>query len=361
MKILMLSSGDRVPSARFRLHPFVQPLRQRGHQVTLLSSIPQKYEYWKWLGFRPSQFVKRAVRRWHSVRARLQRFDVVVFDRELFDADDIGMEERFREVCPRMILDVDDAVFLRYPGKIESLARLCDGVIAGNRYLAEFATPHNSAVSIVPTCVPLKDYPEIDRKRDRSVPLVGWMGTTPNLRYLNEAAAALRALSARFDFELLLIVPALDDLDREAMEGVRIRHEVWDPQRETSQLRQADIGIMPLFAEEEWDKYKCGLKLIQYMAVGMAAVASPVGINAEIAEHGQCALLADSHQDWVDQLGRLLRDTSVREQLGQRARERVTRCYSIEANIEKFEAALTGTNLPQASKNSESDSIRTSL
>ena len=342
MKVLMLSSGDRVPSARFRLHPFVQPLRERGHVVTILQSIPQKYDYWKWMGFRPSQRFKRTTRWWHSIRARLGGYDVVMFDREVFDAPDIVAEERFRRICPRMILDVDDAVFLRYPGKYEKLAAMSDAVIAGNRYLDEYTRPHNDNITIIPTCVPLCDYPEIDRARTSTRPVIGWMGTPPNLRYLNVAAPALKKLASQHDFELLLIVPNLNHLDRAAFNGVNIRHEVWDKHREVDQLRRSDIGIMPLFAEQEWDKYKCGLKLIQYMAVGLPGVASPVGVNSEIVEHGKSGFVASAEGDWFDILVELLTDPDRRTAVGVAARQRAAELYSIESNVAKLEAVLRG-------------------
>lgn len=338
----MLSSGDRVPSARFRLHPFVQPLRERGHSVTILQSIPQKYEYWKWIGFRPSQKLKRTVRWWHSLRARLGHYDVVMFDREILDAADIHAEERFRKACPRMVLDVDDAVFLRHPGKYEKLAAMSDAVVAGNRYLDEYTRPHNAEITIIPTCVPMSSYPEIDRTRSRPRPVVGWMGTAPNLRYLNVAAPALRDLATKHDFELLLIAPNIEHLDREAFAGVNVRHETWDKYREVDQLRQSDIGIMPLFAEQEWDKYKCGLKLIQYMAVGLPGVASPVGVNSEIVEHGQSGFVAATEDDWFSILDELLTDSARRTAIGTAARERASALYSIEANVSKLEAVLSG-------------------
>ena len=39
--------------------------------------------------------------------------------------------------------------------------------------------------------------------------------------------------------------------------------------------------------DQKWDIYKCGFKLIQYMAVGLPAVASPVGVNADIVQQGE--------------------------------------------------------------------------
>jgi len=121
MKLLMLSSGDRVPSARFRMHPFVKHFRSKGHQCVIASSIPQKYDWHPWLGFRISQRLKRFVRYVHWLKSRWRGDEIVIIDREIFDAPDTTAEDRFRKTAPLLVLDLDDAVFLRYPDKFERL------------------------------------------------------------------------------------------------------------------------------------------------------------------------------------------------------------------------------------------------
>jgi len=108
MRILFLHSGDRVPSARFRILPYLSFFRRGGHQAVAASSFPQKYDYFPRLGFRPSQFLKRSVRRLHLLRARWGRFDVVFIDRELFDNDRSDFEEKFRRQTKVLVLDFDD-------------------------------------------------------------------------------------------------------------------------------------------------------------------------------------------------------------------------------------------------------------
>ena len=80
-------------------------------------------------------------------------------------------------------------------------------------------------------------------------------------------------------YELVVIAPESGPLSELDLKGVTVRHIVWSGDTEMTHLRDFDIGLMPLFADQEWDKYKCGLKLIQYMAIGIPAVASPVGVD----------------------------------------------------------------------------------
>ena len=93
-----------------------------------------------------------------------------------------------------------------------------------------------------------------------------------------------------------------------------------------------DIGLMPLFANQEWDIYKCGLKLIQYLAVGVPGIAAPVGVNTEILDNNQNGFAAQTTDEWVAALRSLLTDAQTRQQMGARGRETVERRYSIQAN-----------------------------
>lgn len=343
MRILMLSSGDRTPSSRFRMLPYARYFQAAGHDCVIAESFPQKYDFIPWLGFRPSQMLKRLVRYAHWWRSRWRHDDVVVIDREIFDDSTTNFEERFRATTRRLVLDLDDGVFLRYPEKFERLAALADLVICGNPFIQEWAVARNLRTIILPTCVELAQYPEKNwaQSLPRS-PRIGWIGTTGNLRYLQVVAPALRNLSAELDFELSLIVPEVGPLSEVDLTGVRLKHVVWDGAHEVDQLREIDIGLMPLFFDNEWDKYKCGLKLIQYMAIGIPAVASPVGVNASIVSHGRDGFVASNDNEWEESLRSLLQDETLRRTFGAVARQTVSHRYSIEANFPRYESVLRG-------------------
>ncbi len=339
MKILFLSSGDRVPSSRFRILPYLKHFRAEGHQAVLATSFPAKYDYFPWMGFRPSQMLKRGVRWWHWFRSKLSSFDMVYVDREIFDNETTDMEERFRSSCRRLVIDLDDAVFLRYPNKFDRLLKMADLVICGNRYLVEYAQPRSSRCCLVPTSVDLEMY-SVRSETTADIPVIGWMGTAGNVRYLSVAAEALRRLAAEQKFELRIIAPNLNELKSMDLSGVQIRHECWTPETETHQLQQFDVGLMPLFADQPWDVYKCGAKLIQYLAVGVPGVASPVGVNSEILDNNQNGYCAQTTEDWLNALRQLLKSPALRRQMGLRGRRTVEDRYSIQANYPVLRNAL---------------------
>ncbi len=343
MKILFLHSGDCVPSARFRALPIARRLRQAGHHCTLASSFPQKYDYFPWLGFRPSQALKRIVRLAHLIWARLRRYDVVVLDRELFDDPSVAMEQRFRKVCKRLILDVDDGIFLRYPEKFAYLARMVDHVVAGNRFIADKVREYNECVSVIPTCIELDDYPRRSQATETQEPIIiGWIGTHANIPYLAIVAPALRHLADRHRIELRIVASSADPLRDLNLKGVPFRFVPWHGEREVQEILQFHIGLMPLPADEPWARYKCGLKLLQYMAVGLPAVASPVGVNAEIIQHGMNGYLAATVTEWEEVLETLIVDPEQRLQLGTEARRTVNSRYSVEVNLARYLEAFQG-------------------
>ena len=149
-----------------------------------------------------------------------------------------------------------------------------------------------------------------------------------------------RRVARSHDFELQLIVPGMEHLRGIDLTGVNVTHVPWDGAREAQQVADIDIGIMPLFADQEWDRYKCPTKLTQYMACGIPSVASPIGFTADVIEHEVDGFHADSSDAWVSALCRLLESQTLREQMGRAAREKAENQYSVEANAPRMLKAI---------------------
>ena len=125
------------------------------------------------------------------------------------------------------------------------------------------------------------------------------------------------------------------------MPGVEVECRPWRSETEVQDLSEIDVGIMPL-ADTRWERGKCGLKALQYMALGIPPVVSPVGVNAEIVSHGENGLVARSDAEWEEAFDRLLTDTNMRRRLGARARETVERSYSAAVHAPRVAQILRG-------------------
>ncbi|MFK7734578.1 MAG: glycosyltransferase [Pirellulaceae bacterium] len=341
MRFLFVVSGRDVPSTRFRILPYIPLLEQAGHRCDVAYSWPQKYDYFPQIGWRLSQLLKRSVRRVQTLMARFRSYDAIVIEREVFDNDSSEIEEKLRRYSERLILDVDDGVFLLHPEKFDRISRICDIAIAGNTWLRQYLQQRCDVVTQIPTCVRLSEYPQRKPEAQRAAdPKVGWIGTTHNVGFLGVAQDALRRVYETHKFSLIVVAPSDEKLKEIDLGSIPVDFRKWSPSTEVDDLLDMDLGLMPLPEGEEWMKYKCGLKLIQYLAVGIPGIASPIGVNQDILEGNSVGRAASNHQQWEDSLAELLAAPELRKQLGAAGRELVKDRYSIEGNLSRLEACL---------------------
>lgn len=343
MRFGFITLGANVPSTRFRFLPYLDPLQQKGHRCQLWNSFPPAYDYFPAIGWRASRAIKLSVRRWQYQQACWFRPDTIYLERGCFHDGSVWLDERFRKLTRRLVLDVDDGVFLEFPEKIKRLIEISDHVVVSNPNIYRYAEQFGKPITEVPTCVSLQRYTmrSFSESASRKV-VIGWIGTSPNLPYIKKCATALRRLAREREFELLVVAPQRELLDEIDLSGVTIRYEPWSPQTEIQLLHQMDIGIMPLPDDQEWTKYKAATKLLQYLALGIAAVASPVGVNAEILQGNRVGMAATNEDEWFECLRTLADDVALRRQLGKEGRALVESRYCIEANVSLLESVLVG-------------------
>lgn len=303
------------------------------------------------MGWRISLRCRKWFRKLDLLIASWRRYDVIFLERELFDTPDHDFEAGFRAVAGRFVLDIDDGIFLKYPEKFASIAGFSDVVIAGSELLATEARRGCHQTIIIPTVIDLDRYP-IHSFRDSNGPVVlGWTGTRSNLAYLEVLRSPLERLAQRHHFEWHVVTDVEGLIEIPRFSGVTMRAIPWSEASEIAVLQQFDIGVMPL-PDDAWARYKCGFKLLQYMATGAAAVASPVGVNPEIADSGRAALLATTTDEWEQHLERLLTSASDRQRLRTNARQRVAVHYSLQAHFPAWcQAVLGPMDASQSSEN----------
>jgi glycosyltransferase involved in cell wall biosynthesis len=70
------------------------------------------------------------------------------------------------------------------------------------------------------------------------------------------------------------------------------------------------------------------MKALQYMALGIPAVCSPVGVNSVIIRDSENGFLAATEEQWIDKLTRLLQSAPLRERMGKAGRRMIETDYS---------------------------------
>jgi hypothetical protein len=321
------------PASRFRVEQFLPLLEQAGWSTSLRTQRPPRpwdSPYRNAVARALHRRVRlrlRQLRRSRDVRAA-SAYDVVLLNRDLLGGQARYEDELFRR-NPRVVFDFDDAIHLG--AKEQHVAGICARaawVTAGNERLADFARRHSDRVTVLPTVVDTDAY-VVRRTHDRhGAPVrVGWIGSDRSIdATLVPHLAMLGRLRDALGFELVIVskpAPALP-----ASLGPW-RFVAWSPEVETRIAELIDVGIMPL-VDEPFQRGKCGCKLLQYMAAGLPAVASPVGINARLLDGGR-GLLATGEDEWRAALAALVADAAHRRALGQAGRAYVEREYALRA------------------------------
>lgn len=320
------------PSSEEGFNRFFRPWRRKGH-----------YFYFILV------FLQRARAIWTAAN-----YDAVLVQREL-------ISEFFYDpplfifvlwlINPRIVYDADDAVWMLPPhsvrGKSKALqylarkrfywnVRLSKKIIVSNRYLAEEVSRINRAVDIIPTPVDVKAFKGIQKQSSADSRItIGWTGGGGNVAYLRSIEKVLSKIANLHSIRLKVISSMPLQLSE-----VEVEFVPWDRDSEYREICSFDIGIMCL-PDNPYTRGKAGFKLLLYMAAGIPSVASAVGMNNDIVKHGKTGFLAGDERQWQDCLERLIRDPSLRRDMGARARVYVARKYDYSVWAPVFMDILT--------------------
>ncbi len=336
MNLLALTRYDKLgASSRLRLLQFIPGLEARGIAVEIAPLFDDSYLEALYGGGKTRGIAFAALARRFGQRAAMRRADLVWIEKEILPWLPWAIE---RALLPRdvpYVCDYDDAVFHNYDLHRSGLVRRLLGhkldrlmgraalVVAGNEYLAARARKAGTArVEIVPTVVDADRYATRDTAPGGAPLNIGWIGSPSTWDdYMRPRLGMFGASAARHGARLLAVGAS-------PTEHPQLDIRPWSEAGEVSQIQQMDIGLMPL-TDTPWARGKCGYKLIQYMACGVPVIASPVGVNREIVEHGVNGFLAGSDAEWQEALDRLLTDSALRRTMGAAGRRKVEERYSL--------------------------------
>jgi glycosyltransferase involved in cell wall biosynthesis len=325
IKVTALTSGRNVPSSRFRVRQFIEPLSRLGIQV---SEYPLRLRKYTPRIAPPIRFLldagKTAARVPGLLAARTS--DITWLEREL-------VPRRFtleHQAGNRRLFDVDDAVWLTGDKSFsEEIAVKSYGVIAGNKFLAEHYRSVGVKTWVVPTSIDTDRWQPVAKRDDKSW-IIGWTGTSSNLASLESLEEPLADFLAQHSNTKLLVI-----CDRrpsfKKISPAQWVFERWSSAREVQLVQRMDVGLMPL-PNTEWSLGKCAFKMIIYMAVGIPVVVSPIGANKDILRQADVGLAATAATDWFEALRLLHHDRTHAVGLGKTGRRLVEENYSVAKN-----------------------------
>jgi glycosyltransferase involved in cell wall biosynthesis len=327
--------GINIHYAPFETERLHQVLYRPGHYATKVGEMVRAYvERIKLLG-------------------DLKRFDAVFVYREAALLGPAFLEKMVARRGVPIIYQLDDPLFVPYTspsngylsylkffGKISEICRLAKVVIVNSTPIREYVSQYNQNIWQVPSVVDTRQYvfrPESLEEQPEEV-CIGWSGSPTTMKNIRVIAGALKKLAEMVPHRVHLIGGTEFDLP-----GVPYVAQKWSAETEVEDLRKMQVGMVPL-PVNEWNKRKFYMKTAQYMALGIPTVATPLGSNPEVVQHGVTGFLADSEPEWIDYLSLLIKDHELRLRMSHAAAKAAQEKYSLESNTEKiieaFRAAL---------------------
>lgn len=341
--------AGRSPNQRFRFEQFFPDLEAAGFRCELSPIVEASDDAFL---YKPGhfldklRFVRRSIAKRRRDLKRLTEFDLVFVCREALMTRSTFFERAAKRKGARVIYDFDDSIWLhnvsaanrrwswvKDPGKTSKLIALADLVLAGNDYLADYARRFNRRVEVVPTTIDTDEYQPRTQAPPHGAPVViGWSGSITTIQHFQYAIPALREVKARYGDRVAIRVVGDGDY---RLPELGITGLPWRKDTELDDLRAMDIGIMPL-PDDEWARGKCGLKGLQYMALGIPTLMSPVGVNSAIIQEGENGFLPRTTEEWVARLFALIDNPDLRARMGRAARRTVEERWSRKAWRQRY-------------------------
>lgn len=339
----------RAPSQRFRFEQYLDILLVHGHQYRLAPFL--SVATWSIL-YKPGHTAAKALGilagfgRRVGLLFSVSRYDYVFVHREAAPVGPPVFEWMMAKVLrKKLIYDFDDAIWLANTSEANKIAAgvkwhhkvaaICGWAYknsCGNAYLAAYARQFNAQAVVNPTTIDTVNLH--NQVRDQASPgrlVIGWTGTHSTMKYLDQVVPVLAKLEnegLEFEFRVISNQPP-------ALPLRSLVYLPWRKETEIADLLGFHVGLMPL-ENDPWANGKCAFKALQYMALGVPALVSPVGMNTEVVTSGVNGFVCATPVEWEVSLRLLLNDASLRQQLGMAARATIEQRYSVLANANNF-------------------------
>jgi glycosyltransferase involved in cell wall biosynthesis len=339
------------PSQRFRFEQYFSALKEAGFDIDVQSFLNS--QNWQ-VFFKPGNALLKTSALLHGFLRRfgsalkLRKYDFVFIHRE---ATPVGppVFEWFvsRVLRKKIIYDFDDAIWqtdrfdesallgiVKWRSKVSLICRWSHKISCGNQYLQTFALQFNANAFVNPTTIDTDQTHNIELHNNSGLHkrgvTIGWTGSHSTLKYLKEIESTCIEIQKTYPQVNFTIIA-----DKKPTLNFSFTFIPWNIATEISDLLTFDIGVMPL-PDDEWSKGKCGFKILQYMALKIPAVASPVGVNTEIIQDEVSGFLCKETSEWVQKLSLLITDSDLRRKFGLTGYQKVINFYSVRANTRNF-------------------------
>ena len=319
-------------SVRERFYNYKSILKKKNYKIEVKPLINDKLFYSRIIKGKPNyifftiQILKRII------NVIFQKKNVVVIQHELLPYLPSFLESYLYYRNIPFIIDIDDAVFHQYDTsknlivnfflkkKFINIFKKSSSVFAGNLYLLKHAKKQGAKKSFIfPTVVNIQSKNFIKKKQFTVV----WIGSPSTTKYINDLKIIIKKLSTNHDVNFRII----GSKNCLIYPNKKINFFEWNLKNENRLIAECHLGIMPL-KNSLWENGKCGYKLLQYMKHGLPILASPVGVNKQILEHGKNGYFAKNNSEWVKYILKLKKNYKLSKKLGRNGKNKILKDFS---------------------------------
>ncbi|MDA9876126.1 glycosyltransferase [Gammaproteobacteria bacterium] len=331
-------------SQRLKYEQYFDSWREAGYEITISPFFDM--DTWKIL-YEDGFVARKVLGTLHGYLRRsldlfrLKKYDHVYVCMWVTPLLDSVFERLFLLLSQHLIFDFDDAIhterdpnnknlikkFFKGRKKIKLLIQKSNSVITSSPFNLDYCAEYNkyNSAAYIPCSLDTKRFirsPRISHDQQLSL---GWTGTFTSAAYLDSIKDILQRACLEFNLKLVLIT----NFDYE-IPGIDLEVIRWKKETEIQDLHKIDIGLYPLI-ESPWALGKGGLKVLQYMSLGIPSISSNFGTAQYIVKDGINGFLVDTMDEWIDRISLLVNDAELRNTMGDKARSHIELNYSTES------------------------------
>lgn len=327
-RILLSLCGDRnKASSRVRGYWIAEDLEKRGVKCTLI--------------------VSEGRAAMAKIAAAIPSHDVIVFQKT-YSKYHRWLMAFANRLGKKTILDLDDAPSrTRSPVTLRNVeAMMCNAfaVTVGSDNLLAYANEFQSNSHLIPSSIPVENYTVKEHRTSDFPVCLGWIGNGKH--YCDDLVTILpdplREVGKDIPLRLRIVGACGEQRLYDTFENIPgVQAELidaidWsDSDAVRREMAEFDIGLYPLL-ENDFNKYKCAFKALEYMASGLPVISSDVALNRCVIEHERSGFLVHSTIDWTKAISRLASNSELRRRFGIVGRQKVESQYSVSEVAAKF-------------------------
>ncbi len=334
-------------SQRFRFEQYFSLLQSKNisyDTTSFLSEHVWEELYAKGHFFKKVFFLFLGYIRRYALLLKVHRYSYIFVHREIVPFGPPVIEFILVKILRKKIIyDFDDAIWIKNSSEsnklfsvfkwfsnVKYLCKLAYKVSCGNEYLCNFARQFNTQTVYNPTTIDTESHHNKKQIHTGDKFVIGWTGSHSTVKYLNELLPVFQRLEQKIQFELVVISDVAPTFQLNSMRFIK-----WNKQSEIEDLLNFSIGLMPL-PNDQWANGKCGFKALQYMALGIPALVSPVGVNTRIVDNGINGYYCSTSDEWERAILSLYESQELLSAMSNRTQQKIIQEYSVSSNSANF-------------------------